>query len=381
MAKDKNIQIQLYTPSLSSPTLVEQSIDNYRNLSFSTKLHGGFGHCTFDLFNQSTAEAYNWAWKRLGYHLIVKDLAHDKTLFEGRIQGSPFKLNDNTINAFGYYSALKDKVYRTSYNTTGDAVIKAILTNEFSTVINSDQTNIISMDTTRDSSEDNDYLDRDCQTIIEYLLELGDSSKDKFQFAVWENRIPYLTKRNDSTINWYINAEDLNTNFELTPNFEDLYNEVYALYTSSGVLTRTSTAADADSIKRYGITRRYCISDLGEVSQANAEAVRDTFLAEHKDIVSSNSNLTLGAWVEDSKGRRYPSSHVRAGEVIQVRNILPSETDISNVRRNGINTFYILETLYSADSQTNNLTVDSARQTLDTMISKLISKTDSISKS
>lgn len=366
------IQLQLYDNNLASPTQVIRDISGYSGLRFSTKLHGGFAQCSFRLTDTDISKLYEWAFQRFGYRLVVYDLVNSKTLWEGRLQGCPFTLKDITINAFGYYASLQDGKYSTAYNTTADAVIKAMLTASCP-AINTDQSNIQALATARDSSTGEEYLDRSPQEITEFLLGLSDSAKQKWYMAIWEDRKAYVFPRDDSVVDWYVKAQQIQ--FGLTPDFENLWNAAYALYRDgSDVLTRTSVASDADSIAKYGITRTYCIPDLGQVSQADAEAVRDTWISEHKDIISSDSDIVLGDTVYDANGTPWPSSHVRAGDVIQVKDILPSTEDLINPRRNGINTFYILETEYDAKLKTNRLTVDSESNSLEAILSRNIAK-------
>ena len=363
-----DIQLQLYDNNLASPTLVEPDITEYTDLVFSTKLHGGFAWCSFRLA-QGVALNYDWAFKRLGYRLVILDLVYDRILWEGRLQGSVFSPDAVIINAYGYYASMLDDVYTTAYNDTPDAVIKSMLTAKCPAISN-DHTGIQAMDAKRDSFASEYLLDRSPQELTEYLLSLSDSKKQKWYFAVWEGRKPYLFPRDDSVVTWKVKLEDLQA-FELTSGFENLWNAAYAVYRDpQGVLQRTSVITDDISIARYGIQRTYCIPDLGQVSQSEAEAVRDAWIEEHRDVISCNSDIQLGPTVYDASGIEHPSSHVRAGDVIQIIDILPAVGDIDNPSRNGINTYYILETEYSRDHRTNRLTVDTENNSLDSIMSR-----------
>lgn len=365
------IQLQLYDNNLTTPVQIYRDISDYSGLKFSTKLHGGFSQCSFKINNTTIGENYDWAFKRPFYRVKIYDTEYSKTLWEGRLQGSPFGLSDIEIRAYGYYASLLDGKYATAYNDTADVVIKAILTAQCPQ-ISADQTNIQALDADRDSSTAEEYLDKSPQALIEFLLGLSDSTKKKWYFTVWEDRVAYVFPRVDTTVDWYVKARNLQS-FSLAPSYENLWNSCYAIYRNAGVLSRTTTATDATSISKYGITRTYVIPDLGEVALAGAEAVRDTWIEEHKDVISQDSNIKLGKYVVDAQGREWPSSHVRAGDVIQIKDILPATEDMATPRRNGINTFYILETQYDVKLETNRLIVDTANNSLDAILSRKLS--------
>jgi hypothetical protein len=368
-----SIQLQLYNNDLAAPTQIIRDISNYSNLRFSTKLHGGFAKCSFSLTEYDMNKIYEWAWKRFGYRLVAYDLVNAKTLWEGRLQSNPFTLNSVQVNAYGYYSSLLDGIYSTAYDDTADVVLKAMLTASCP-AINADQSNIQALDTARDSAVGDDYLDRPVQELAEYLFGMSDSVMQKWYLAVWEDQIMYAFPRDDTSVTWSVKAKDLQT-FGLTPGFENLWNAAYAVYRDvDDTILRTSVATDTTSIAKYGVQRTYTIPDLGQVAQADAEAIRDTWIADHKDIISSDSNLVLGETVYNTDGTTFPSSHVRAGDVIQVKDILPSTEDLASPRRNGINTFYILETEYDAKNRTNRLVVDTESQSLEAILARQLSK-------
>jgi hypothetical protein len=364
----QHIQLQLYDDNLANPKLIEPDINDYSDLRFTTKLHGGFGMCSFRLA-LDIAKSYEWAFRRTGYRLVVRDLVYDRTLWEGRLHGSSIGLEEITANAYGYYASMLDDVYTTSYNATPDEVIKGMLTAKCP-AISSDHSGIQAMDTARNSLASEYYLDRSPQELTEYLIGLSDSTNQKWYFAIWEDRKPYLFPRDDSVVTWKTRMADLQS-FELTAGFENLWNAAYALYRgTNNVLIRTAIKTDASSIARYGIQRTYCIPDLGQVAQVEAEAVRDAWIEEHKEIISSNSDIELGPTVYGTNDIECPSSHVRAGDVILIVDILPTVGDIDNPRRNRINTFYVLETEYNQASHTNRITVDTENNSLDSIMSR-----------
>ncbi|MDD5082606.1 MAG: hypothetical protein PHU08_04460, partial [Dehalococcoidales bacterium] len=164
---------------------------------FSTGLHGGFKSASFEL-DTDTTEAYKWLFKRHLFRLLIRDGAH--VLWEGRVedpsqifggQGEACKVN---IQSYGYYNNLKDIPYNTAYNAHADVVIKAMLTANCAQ-INADQSNIEATDITIPSTAAENYLDIYPAQILEKLLSFSDSTNQRWYFAVWEDRKPYLFPR------------------------------------------------------------------------------------------------------------------------------------------------------------------------------------------
>jgi hypothetical protein len=364
---NKKLLITLYDNNLVTPVEIANLQEEVQGLTFSTKLPGGYALCSFSL-KESIGMMQEWTFKRFLSRIVIRSGNDDKTLFEGRLEDPEMSLDKETLTFYGYYSSLKDDIYTTAYNDTSDAVIKAVLTAKCPQ-ISGDQSHIDALDTARNSADGEAYLDITPQEIATYLLDMSDTTKNKFYIAIWEDRKCWVFDRDDSAVNWYVSLEDIKS-INLSPRISDLWNSCYAIYRVSGVLTRTDVASDTTSIAKCGITRTYAIPDLGEVSLAEAEGVRDAWIEEHKDIYSSSTSIVLGDLVYDSKGLASPSSFVRAGEVIQIIDLLPATSDLTNVRRNGLNTFYIMETQFNLDDYTNTLTLDNESQSLEAILAR-----------
>jgi len=362
------LTVQLYDANLASPTFQCNLENSIQNLIFGTKLHGGFSQCSFSL-NLNRLMNYKYAYLQPGYRIVVSDCG--STLWEGRIGDPMFDAAGNPgFTAYGYYSSLDDRAYYTSYNAAFDTVLKAMLTNACP-LINSDQTQInpgaLTMSTVVSTAGTN-YLDQSVKTLAEYLVQQSNTTFQKWYMAVWENRRMYLFTRVTTTVKWQVRLKDFKTAKWLLQ-LQNLWNDVYAIYTSSGTLTRTSEYTNAYSIAQYGLTRKYAIANLGTVSAASvAQNTAQSWLAYYQTIWPSATNIDLFDSVYDANGVAWPSWYVRAGDTIQIVDLIPTTGSLGTVAANALNTFYIAETKYDFAQQMNTLSFETKSLDLDAVL-------------
>ncbi len=362
------IEVEIYNSNLTSPTLMEIVTPRVENLRFSTRLHGGFHLCSFDM-KADLIECYQWLYERIGYRVVISDGA--KTLFEGRLEEPELSLGKIGLTFYGYYANLSDVPHSTAYNDTADVVIKAVLT-ACCTQISTDQTHIDATNITVTSGANASYLDIYPQRLVENLLKFSDSTYSRWYFAIWENRIPYLSKRSITSVNWQVNLRDF-TQFNIIRRLGDLWNSSYAIYSGGGTaVLRTANYDNTYSQSKYNLTRQYVVSSLGTVTSDAALSSRAYIVEEYKELYPRLSNVTLGEFVYDSNGVRYPSHWVRAGEVIRVLDLLPSSSIMDSVTRDAQTTFYITETEYDADSRRMSLVFDTENESLDAILARYI---------
>jgi hypothetical protein len=361
------MEVKLYNRDLVTPVLDADLTFQHQRLQFSTKLNGGFGICRFTL-KADLPKAWEYLTKKVYYRLVITDKTH--TLWEGRLEDLSINPGEAGITAYGYYANLSDIPYSTAYNANASVAIKAILTANCAQ-ISSDQTNIAATDISITSAADASYLDIYPKDLIEKLLSFSDSTMAKWYFAIWENRVPYLFKREAASVDWLVSLGDF-ARFELTHRAADLWNQTYAVYTAAGSLTRTADAENANSIAKYGVTRKKVISQLGSVSAAAAQGARDGWLQSHKDIWPRLTNMVLADKVYDSKGVAYPSSWVRAGDVLRVRDLVPASGDLDTVTLDALRTYYIVETNYDVDRAQLTITPDTESTSLTAQLAKKV---------
>ncbi len=363
------MEIKLYPVDPTSTTLEDDLTFQWQNLQFSTKLPGGFSICSFQLKADLPA-AWDWLSTKGFHRLVISD--GNKTLWEGRIEEPRLSSGCAGVTAYGYWASMTDNPYNTAYNANMDVIFKAVLTASCPQ-ISSDQSHITATGGPAITSAANSsYLDISAQSLVLKLLDFSDTTLNaKWYFAVWESRIPYLFTRSVTSVDWLVSLEDL-AQFKLQHRYGLLYNSVYAIYTAAGVLSRTAVANDTTSQTKYGVTRQYAIPNLGEVAAATAQSSRDAFLANNKTVYPNLPTIVLGDRVFDTKGVKYPSSWVRAGDVIRIKNLIPATGDLSTVAQNALNTFYIIETNYDATQGQNQLIVDTQNNNLDALLARSI---------
>jgi len=368
------MEVSLYNRNLTTPIFDTDLTFDHQRLKFSTKLNGGFNICSFSL-KAGLPKAWEWITDKVFYRLVVTD--KQKTLWEGRIQDIGIEAGLITATAYGYFASLNDQIYKTGYNDNADVVIKAMLT-AAAPQISATQTNIAATGGPAiDSAADKNRLDRSLRKLIEQIVDFGNDAGNQWYFAIWEDRVPYLFQRSISTVDWAVNLSDLGR-FKLKHSTKDLWNKVYAVYDAAGI-ARTADQSDTTSQKKYGdgtndLVRYYAIPDLGTVGGGGAAALAAAkkWLAEHKDIWPTLEDIVLGNQVYDTSGVAFPSSWVRAGDVIRILDLVPVSGDLDAVTRDALRTFYILETDYSADNLTNRIVVDTVKRDITSIIAKVM---------
>lgn len=363
-----NLQVRVYPRDVSSNIMVEDISDRHSRLKFSTRLHGGFNRASFKVV-ADLPKAWIWIKDRNLFRLKITD--GQDVLWEGRIEDIEFDIGSVNVSAYGYYANLSDIPYTTAYNAHFDVILKALLTANCAQ-ISADQSHIEATDITIDSAADESYLDKYPMELVEKLSQFSDSTGGRWYFAVWEDRIPYLFKRDSSSVNWRAqllsNPSDFKR-FRLKHRAGDLWNSAYAVYDAGG-LTRTATATDADSVTKYGLTRRKVISNLGTVAAASAQAYRDGVVANNKDIWPRLTNIVLGDKVRDTQNQAVKSWRIRAGDVFRVNDLVPTTTSLTATQRDALRTFYIVETDYDVERGEMILIPDTENDSLSKIITK-----------
>lgn len=363
------MEVRVYDRNLVTPVLWTVEWDRVRRLMFSTKIHGGFNLCSFRL-DCSPAEAWDWLAHRLNYRVVVSHLS--STLFEGRLEDVQITPEGGaTLTALGYYSNLGDIPYATAYADVASEIIKDVLTANCAQ-ISTDYTHIAATDVTVDSSAGEEYLDLYPMELFARILAFSDTTSKTWDFAIWEDRVPWLVQRAASSVDWFVNLEDLQ-GFSFGISLGQLWNAAYALYRTLGVLSRTADADNADSQTKFGLERKKVIHDVGEVAAANAQAARDGFLAEYAKLYPSmGQSPTILGPVYDSNGIAHDNFEVRAGQVMRIRDFLPDTISLDSVSRDGFSTFYIAETEYDAESRGLRVVFERREPTVEQLMAQIL---------
>ncbi len=340
--------IKLYSVDVSSATILDVlDIAALDRLEHSTELPGGFMRLEFTI---AGTEGLYWEW-RVNRLLCRIRLEEDggRVIWEGRVEDIELRdLWTMHIAAYGYWSNFTDAYYNASYNTTGDQIVSDLLTNAFSgnRQVSSSLAHVEAPGVTIDQDYQDDW---DAWRILtdsqRGVLAYGNSSNQKMDLAVWEDREVHYKARNPSKVTWlsYVGAQSGGGVDRLPAriSWQNVANAVSVTYLSAGTPTRTAFATDQRSIDRY-IRRELRIPSIGESASGTANARRDTELALRKDPQQQTDNIVLTR-VWDANGIEAPLCRVRAGDVLRVQDFTPVSSSLDAVTLDAYRTFFIEE--------------------------------------
>jgi hypothetical protein len=206
------------------------------------------------------------------------------------------------------------------------------------------------------------YEDALPSDILTRLARLGDDQTPprRWEVGVWENRRLHLRVRGSAGRAWYVDA----TGLEVERTLEQLANSVYARYQdASNRGQRSAVAADANSVSRYGLTRRAAIG-AQTTSASQAAVQRDAYLADNAQPIP-RAQLAFDA-LYDAAGGRWPLWMARSGDTICIRNLPPTlSADVDRIR-----TFRVSRTSYDVDRNVLTVEPESPLPTLEVLLSR-----------
>lgn len=171
------------------------------------------------------------------------------------------------------------------------------------------------------------YQDADMGAILDQLAALGDTSGRQWRAWAGTDRVLVLEPWGASGRTWYVDVTDL----QVQRTLETLANSVYTVYQDASNRTlRTAVSANAQSVARFGLTRRQALQAT-TTSATEAAYERDTQLADTaappaRAGIAFNRIFTAG-------GAPVPLWAPQAGDTFILRNLAPSlSTDIDKIR-------------------------------------------------
>lgn len=208
--------------------------------------------------------------------------------------------------------------------------------------------------------DDEVYEDADMKSIINRLILLGDSSNNRLEAGVWEDRRLFLYRRGARSRAWFADA----ATFTLRRSSDSLANSVYGVYQdASGRTLRTATATNSQSVTSFGYTRRRTAS-VDTTSQAEAERIRDTTLVDGA-TPQPQARFTIRL-LQSGDGAIWPLWMLRANDTMTVRGI-PSAfgTGVDRLR-----TFRITRTEYDVDNNVMSFEPEEPLPTLEVLLAQ-----------
>jgi len=361
------LQLYLYSREKQDEVIADLT-GKFRGLKFSTSLHGGFNALEFrPLLGEPTA--FLWA-ERYHLHRLVLWDSQFGLVWEGRIEDVyPLDVGMK-VRAVGFWASLFDQVYNARYwHTTWTArdIIIDVLSNACPDIA-TDYSGLQDpgLDIHPQTFEDNFRPGQIVQTVVSY----GDTEDPPraWYFAIWEDRKPYLFPRKEQ-VDWCMSLADLASGgIRFCRSSSNLWNRVAAIYSSEvGAREMTDWVQDDDSIAQYG--RRDYILSLAGVTEDVAEKARDVALEIYKQPSQSATARFRGyAW--DRNGVRKPLYLIRAGDVLRIKDLVPSEAMLDSELADSLRTFFLVETEYNDDTGELRVSPDFASPLLDILVAR-----------
>lgn len=351
-----NIDIQIWnkagTRVLSTLTAdANDSNNRYENLEL-TKNRNGDATVTFDLKREPLSDYY----EDLEDSNVVRAWIDGEFSWEGDIEGVERSVDTQSsfsVKCLGWSAKLK-------INGTEDDVAQNLAPGEAGSTYIKDH---IVTDTDLGFDEGNiDTDDFEFVTGLEFY-----PGKDywyildeicKYQLYDWwverssDPRLPPTPRLcfgpRQTTVSYYVLLEDCDQS-SLDRNRENLINWAQYGFTPTGSLYGYVTSEDSTSQTRHGV-RKAWDSVSYKISQAEAQAIADTFIALHKDL-KPNSALTTTI-VHDVWKTLLPLGTLEPRAVLNIPDLLPTEETIQGAQGvNEMQTWNINEIKLSQDGK------------------------------
>ncbi len=329
--------------------------DLARGAEFSTTEHG---YSTLSAFIPLPPVASFYWLDRPGLPWV--EVWGSELAWKGRIEDVRLVAGGIQVAALGAWSVFGDVPYSiVTGTTTSDVIVKDVLDTARvanPTLLSASETLI---DDPGVSVYDEDYTGADMRAVLTRLAGLGDSQSPprQWEVGVWRNSQLHFRPRGTDARHWYIDGGDP----EIERSLSKVWNSIYTRY-NSGAST-TSTASDAASIARYGVTRRKAISSR-TTNVVQAERERDAALADGATPIP-RASVSIDA-IYTAIGSQAPLWMARSGDTVTLRNLPPEAGDIID----RIRTFRIAETTYACETNRLKVTPEAPLPTLDVLVAR-----------
>lgn len=288
------------------------------NISFSTKIHGGFNTATVKA--KMEGRLNNTRIETLYFQKLRISDRMGYVLFEGRIMSVTIGGGNVEIEATGYgISATNDLLYQSTSTTQANVstIIAEVLGTTYCPELSSTQK--ISTNTTQAVRFSN-HAEYPFE-IASRLCSLSDSDGDMWTFGAWEDRIPFYYNVYDTN---YRRDWVLKDNFDISYNTsaENLRNSIRVISTDENGAQETT--ALSSSVLTGHPTRQAEFTVTKAVSPTQA---RDRLLTQLKRPQAS-IQLRIYGTVERKYGGKFPVTHIRAGDFVDISRL--KLTSLSN---------------------------------------------------
>jgi hypothetical protein len=186
---------------------------------------------------------------------------------------------------------------------------------------------------------------------IAKLISFGSSgaTPEPLFFGVYEGGYAHLRKFTDGNT-WWLDAKEIAVNkFSLSSDLGGYRTRTSVLYSDEdGVRGKTPWNVNSNVYDMFGY-HRDGLFNLSGATEAIAESISD-LIGNVYVVPEQKISLLIDGMVATASGARVPSWYVRAGDIIKVRNLIPSGAVVSDEMADRLDTLYIQETSYNTDS-------------------------------
>lgn len=297
---------------------------------------------------------------KTGTATITLANARDRLEFGFMYNDSNATFGDDTGSTWCRFGQISIK--GTTSTVTSDLIVNALIAHVYAvnaTQLSSDTKLVQAPGVTLTDELYDDQLPAD---ILTKLAGLGDNQTPPrmWEVGVWEDRKLHFRPRGDAARAWYVDV----TSLDVQRSLDTLWNAAYGVYqNANGGLQRTATATDADSIARWGLTRRAAVR-AQTTSATLAGVIRDAYL-DDRATPPARAGIAFRE-LYDAAGGRWPLWSARSGDTITIRNLPPTlSTDVDRIR-----TFRISRTEYDADADVLTVEPEEALPRLEFMLAR-----------
>ena len=297
-------------------------------------------------------------------------------------------ITDNTVNRLTIQGAWESSLIPgdtvvIGHRATQDDIITDALS--LCPLISTDYTDIdpdtaLSLDVTPQDFSNGETV----QDVIEHLCQYGsgDADLNPVYFAVWDDRRPSLKPYNTDTVTWQVRMSDIGgeRDLALTRSIKTLANKTFTYYNDEEgeqqatdwfpddhLLDMDETLRDdaVESQAEFGTFERSV--SIGQAFLADADQFAQQLLSDEL-LPDQASSLSLTGTIGGPAGARHFLWEVRAGDVVEIVDLLDAELPISNKVARKLRRFIVKETEYEVDSNRLTLTPEGEVATVEMLL-------------
>ncbi|HEU5013948.1 MAG TPA: fibronectin type III domain-containing protein [Roseiflexaceae bacterium] len=207
---------------------------------------------------------------------------------------------------------------------------------------------------------DESYTDANMRDVLDTLAGYGDTATppNRYAWRVWADQIARFTPVSTGSMTYVVSVGA----YQADQALKQVATQLYARYTdSSGVAQVTSTATVTGATPR--IIRRLAIQSQSTTS-AQATQERDAAVADQQQA-KPRVSMTIQR-ISDTRGARVPLYRLRAGDVLELRDLVPTlSTAVDRFRR-----FRVIHTRMDWISGTMDVDLESPQPQLDWLLAR-----------